>query len=244
MLIVGPTGSGKSTSLYAMINHIKHLSRKIISIEDPVEMHVPLVTQVQINEKRGIHFHESIRAFLRHDPDVMLVGEIRDEQTACESMRASMTGHKVFATLHARRGIDALLRLHDLGVPWINMANNITTIMSQRLVRKLCRYCRKPEEMNIEQLMPFKHKYLSNDRQVVYVPVGCCFCSDGYNGRTVISEILKVDESFSTALCEGNITQLMHIIKDQSGFVTLAQDVGRLVQEGITSLDEAVRVLG
>lgn len=136
-LVVGPTGCGKTTTLYAMINQLKSISRKIVSIEDPVEMHVPLVTQVQINDKREVTFNDTVRAFLRHDPNIILIGEIRDRQTAQEAIRAAMTGHKVFATIHANRPVDAILRLNDLGVPYTHLAGNLGMIITQRLVRRL-----------------------------------------------------------------------------------------------------------
>jgi type II secretory ATPase GspE/PulE/Tfp pilus assembly ATPase PilB-like protein len=136
-LIVGPTGCGKTTTLYAMLNHLKSITKKIVTIEDPVEMHQPLMTQVQTNEKRQITFGQAVRAFLRHDPNIILIGEIRDRETAGEALRAAMTGHKVFATLHANRPVDAILRLNDLGVPYTHLAGNLTMVITQRLVRCL-----------------------------------------------------------------------------------------------------------
>ena len=138
ILVVGPTGCGKTTTLYAMLNHLKSIERKIITIEDPVEIQLPLMTQVQMNEKRGICFGEAVRSFLRHDPDIILIGEIRDQLTAQEALRAAMTGHQVFATLHTNKAFDAILRLHDLGLPLTHMAEYLSMIIAQRLVRKLC----------------------------------------------------------------------------------------------------------
>lgn len=135
-LVVGPTGCGKTTTLYAILNHLKSIERKIITIEDPVEMHLSLMTQVQTHEKRAITFPNAVRAFLRHDPDIIFIGEIRDALTAQEAMRASMTGHQVFATLHANRPIDAFMRLQDLGVSNLFIAAHLRMVIAQRLLRK------------------------------------------------------------------------------------------------------------
>ena len=206
-LVAGPTGCGKTTTLYAMLNHIKDISRKIVTIEDPVEIASSLMSQVQINPKRGIHFHEAVRAFLRHDPDVILVGEIRDAQTAQETARAAMTGHKVFATLHANKPLDALLRLNDLGVSWAHLANNLGMVIAQRLVRRSC-------------------------------PL------NGFQGRTVIAEVLDINEDMARLVGRGDIMGLKDHLTAQAGYRTLAADAQRLVSAGITTVEEVVRVLG
>ncbi len=217
-LIVGPTGCGKTTTLYAILNYLKSIDQKIVTIEDPVEIQLPLMTQVQINEKRGISFHQSIRAFLRHDPDIILVGEIRDELTAQEALRAVMTGHQVFSTLHANRAIDAIVRLHDLGLPYSYMADHLSLIVSQRLVRKLCSFCKTP-------------------------PTGCSQCRGGYCGQTVVAEVLVIDEKVSELIFSGDLVGLKRLLKDNN-HLTMADDARDLIERGITTREEIRRILG
>ena len=206
-LVVGPTGCGKTTTLYAMLNHLKSISRKIVTVEDPVEMHLPLMTQVQINEKREMTFGNTVRSFLRHDPNIILIGEIRDHETAQEAMRAAMTGHKVFATLHANRTVDAILRLNDLGVPYTHLAGNLTMVTTQRLLR--------------------------------------CLNADGaFQGRTVVSEVLSVNEDIEEMVGQGDIAGLRKYLKHNLEYITMSEDAKRLVAAGTTNADEARRVLG
>ncbi len=206
-LVVGPTGCGKSTTLYAMLNYLKSISRKIVTIEDPVEMHLSLMTQVQTNDKRSVDFSNTVRAFMRHDPDIILVGEIRDQETAREAVRAAMTGHKVFATLHANRPVDAILRLHDLGVPYANLAGNLTMVIAQRLLRKI-----SPE--------------------------------GGFKGRTVVSEVLSITEDVDGMVGEGAMMSLRKYLKASKEYMTMREDAVRLVDEGVTNIQEVERVLG
>ncbi len=216
VLIVGPTGCGKTTTLYAMLNFMKSIERKILTIEDPVEMHHALITQVQTNDKRDINFGNSVRAFLRHDPNIILIGEIRDAQTAQEAIRASMTGHKVFATLHAKQGIDAFLRLHDLGVPFAYMASNISMVITQRLVRLVCPHCTK----------------------------GCKYCLGGFKGRSVVASIIDCDDTIEELLLAQNMAGLKAYLKTQGVATSMETQVLQMIKEGKTTPDEARRVLG
>ncbi len=243
-LIVGPTGCGKTTSLYAMLNILKSISRKIVTVEDPVEVRLPLITQLQIQEARGVGFGESVRAFLRHDPDIMLIGEIRDGQTAQESMRAAMTGHKVFATLHTTRALDALLRLNDLGVQTHYIAHCLSMVMAQRLVRKLCPHCKSSRSVNKNLLRPYLQKYLSWDEQVIFEPKGCERCSNGFMGRTVIAEILTIDETVKSIIFRKQWDLLEEQVMAGSGYISFVDDAKRIILQGISSLDEIVRILG
>ncbi len=243
-LIVGPTGCGKTTSLYAMLNYLKSISRKIVTVEDPVEVRLPLTTQLQVQEARGIGFSESVRAFLRHDPDIMLIGEIRDAETAQEAMRAAMTGHKVFATLHTTRALDALLRLNDLGVQAHYIAHCLTMIMAQRLVRKLCPHCKSLRTVKKEAVKSYLRKYLSKDEQDVYEPVGCDDCVKGFAGRTMVAEIITIDDAIKNAIIKGQWDLLQEQTGMHSGYISFTDDGQRLINEGMTSLDEIMRVLG
>lgn len=243
ILIVGPTGCGKTTTLYAMLNFLKGIERKILTIEDPVEMHHTLMTQVQINEKRDIDFGNAIRAFLRHDPNVILIGEIRDALTAQEALRASMTGHKVFATLHANQVLDAFLRLNDLGIPYEHMASNIAMVISQRLVRLLCPHCKQIKHVNEDVMMPYMQKYLEGDTCVGFA-VGCEHCHGGYKGRSVVASILDANDSVEELLLTGMIAPIKEYVRVQGISTAMRDQVKLMLREGQTSLAEAVRVLG
>ena len=242
-LIVGPTGCGKTTTLYAILNHFKSLDCKILTIEDPVEIQLPLITQVQINEKRSIDFSSSVRSFLRHDPDIILIGEIRDELTAQEALRAAMTGHQIFSTLHTNRAFDAVLRLHDLGLPLTHMADHLSMIVSQRLVRKLCQECKEAKKLNRHQCSESQIKYFNDIEPQVFVAYGCDSCRNGYVGQTVIAEVLPIDETISEFIAREDLISLKKFIKN-SGYPSMVDDARRLVAEGITSLEEVHRVLG
>jgi len=243
-LVIGPTGCGKTTTLYAMLNHSKDISRKIITVEDPVEIESSLMSQVQINPKRGIHFHEAVRAFLRHDPDVILIGEVRDAQTAQEALRASMTGHKVFATLHANKPLDALLRLNDLGVSWAYLANHLGMVITQRLVRRLCSLCKEGHRVRRADLPEYGRKYLSQEEQVIFTAQDCSRCREGFDGRTVIAEVLGIHEGMVRMISCGDMISLKDHLKAQKDHRTLVLDARRLVLAGTTSVEEVVRILG
>ncbi len=242
-LIVGPTGCGKTTTLYAMLNYLKSIDCKIITIEDPVEIQLPLMTQVQIHEKRGISFGQAVRAFLRHDPDIILIGEIRDELTAQEALRAAMTGHQVFTTLHTNRSFDAILRLQDLGLPLTHMADHLSLIIAQRLVRKLCPICKQSITLNRRTLAEGQIKYLNELEQKVFTTQGCNACKNGYVGQTVVAELLPVDESIGEFLSRQDLVGLKKFIKE-SRYPTMVDDARRLIANGTTSIVEAQRVLG
>ena len=208
VLMTGPTGSGKTTSLYAMLNHIKSIDNKIITLEDPVEVEIPLLEQIQINEKRGITFSNSIRHILRHDPDIILVGEIRDNETAKESFQASITGHKVFSTLHTNSAVDTILRLKNFNIDDIQIINALECVVSQRLVRTLCSYCKEEKKVNKKELNNILGKYLIDDEQVVYDSVGCSRCLDGYRGRRVVSEVLRMTLDIQSLINKESISDV------------------------------------
>ncbi len=245
IIITGPTGSGKTTSLYAILNQLKDLSAKIITIEDPVEIKMPLINQVQINEKQGITFSHATRAFLRHDPNIILIGEIRDSDTAQEAIRAAITGHRVLSTLHTNSAVDSVYRLHDLGIDLSHIANSILCVISQRLIRKLCPFCKRRFVVKKDKLPDFFKKYLKEKESEIraYKAKGCAYCQAGYRGRTVIAEVLRFDEDIKDIISSGRLDLLRHKGREKE-FVDLEQDAIRLVREGITSLKEAERVAG
>ena len=245
IIITGPTGSGKTTTLYAILNQLKAISTKVITIEDPVEIKMPLINQVQINEKQGITFAHATRAFLRHDPNIILIGEVRDPDTAEEAIRAAITGHRVLSTLHTNTAVDSVYRLHDLGIDLSHIANSILCVISQRLIRKLCVFCKRKVTVKRDNLPDFFKKHLKEEENEVrvYKAKGCPHCQAGYRGRTVIAEVLCFDEDIRDMVSSGKLDLLRHKSKE-AGAIDLEQDAARLVQEGVTSLEEAERVVG
>lgn len=245
IIITGPTGSGKTTTLYAILNQLKSLSTKVITIEDPVEIKMPLINQVQINEKQGISFAHATRAFLRHDPNIILIGEIRDHDTAQEAIRASITGHRVLSTLHTNTAVDSIYRLHDLGIDLSHIANSILCVISQRLIRKLCPFCRKRVTLNYEALPEFIKKEFEDIGSEFRVSKarGCPYCQAGYKGRTVIAEILEFDDEARDMVSSGKLDFLRHKAKKEA-YPSLKQDAAMLILKGVTSLEEAERVAG
>jgi|CryGeyStandDraft_7_1057128.scaffolds.fasta_scaffold10797_6 type II secretory ATPase GspE/PulE/Tfp pilus assembly ATPase PilB-like protein len=246
IIITGPTGSGKTTTLYAVLNQLKDLSTKVLTIEDPVEIKMPLINQVQINEKQGISFAHATRAFLRHDPNIILIGEIRDPDTAQEAIRASITGHRVLSTLHTNTAVDSIYRLHDFGIDLSYIANGVLCVISQRLIRKLCPFCRKRVKVKKEN-MPESFKQLllgENENEIRLFKAGSCeHCQSGYKGRTVIAEILDFDEEIQDMVASGKLDQLRNKWREKA-YLTLEQDAGTLLLKGLTSLEEAERILG
>ena len=246
VIITGPTGSGKTTTLYAVLNQLKSLSTKVLTIEDPVEIKMPLINQVQINEKQGISFAHATRAFLRHDPNIILIGEIRDPDTAQEAIRASITGHRVLSTLHTNTAVDSIYRLHDLGIDLSYIANSILCVISQRLIRKLCPFCRKRVRVKKEMIPDsFKNLLLGEGEDGIrlFKAGGCEHCQSGYRGRTVIAEILDFDEDVRDMVASGKLDQLRHKWREKA-YLTLEQDAVMLLLKGQTSLEEAERILG
>jgi type II secretory ATPase GspE/PulE/Tfp pilus assembly ATPase PilB-like protein len=210
--------------------------KNILTIEDPVEYTMPLVQQVEVNEKAGITFSSSIRSFLRQDPDVLLIGEIRDEETAVLSMRAALTGHLVFSTVHTNDAVGAVVRLRDLGVENYIIASTVRGVVSQRLLRLLCPHCKQPSRQ--EEAWNGIHP------EQIYEHVGCPQCRDtGYLGRTAIAEVLQVDQDILTMISEGvGVLEIEKAAKER-GMRTLGDAGLRLVADGLTDIAEFERVL-
>ena len=236
IVFTGPTGSGKTTSLYSILSSIRSEEIKIITVEDPPEVEIPGVVQCSINQKAGIKYANALRGFLRHDPDVILVGEIRDEETAGECIRATLTGHQVFSTLHTYSAISSTLRLNDLGVQFSYIAMVLTGVVNQRLVRKLCPFCKS--------LVPAPEKYKGFIGQETYSSTGCEYCFGGYKGRMPVVETLWIDEKMRKMLEKGKIEELEKYVIEEKGNRTLLEDALELVKEGVTSIEEVERVVG
>ncbi len=243
VLVTGPTGSGKTVSLYTALNILNKPEINISTVEDPVEIQVPGINQVNLNAKTGLTFAAALRAFLRQDPDILMVGEIRDLETAEIAVKAAQTGHLVLSTLHTNDAPQSLTRLANMGVPPFNIASSILLIMAQRLTRKLCPHCKQPEDVPREALLEEGFREDEVDEGVViYRPVGCERCNKGYKGRIGIFQVMKVSEAMGRLIMEGgNAIQLAEQAK-REGVADLRQSGLRKVKAGITSLEEINRV--
>lgn len=242
ILITGPTGSGKTTTLYSVLNHLNHESVNIMTLEDPVEYVLGQVRQSAVNESVKLDFSNGIRSIMRQDPDIILVGEIRDEDTAEMAFRAAMTGHQVYSTLHTNSAIGAVPRLLDIGIQPDLMAENIIGIAGQRLVRKLCSYCKEayaPNDMHRRLLN------LSTTQTVtLYRATGCDQCNQrGYQGRIALMEILRIDDALQDLIAHRATTYDLKQHMLRTSFHTLAQEGIRRILEGVTSIEEVARVV-
>ncbi len=241
ILVTGPTGSGKTTTLYAALSEINCVESKIITIEDPVEYRLKGINQIQINEKAGLTFARGLRSILRHDPDVVLVGEIRDTETARIAVQASLTGHLVFSTLHTNDAPGALTRLVDMGVEPYLVASSADTILAQRLVRVLCPECKVPDDS--AESARLVREWGANGGAQVYRAVGCDRCRQtGYSGRRAVFEMMTVSEDVRQLLLAHRSTGEIRQAACRHGMRSLREDGLRLARAGLTSLDELVRV--
>jgi len=244
ILMCGPTGSGKTTTMYAMLNEIDRFTRNVITVEDPIESTLRDASQIEINPKAGITFAKTLRSVLRQDPDVICVGEIRDEETAEIALRASQTGHLVLATVHCDSNTAALIRLVDLGVSPLLLSSGLSALVSQRLLRKLCEHCKKPAQLTKAMILELREKRI--DHKHIFEAVGCKRCGGtGYSGRTAICDImtvtneLKADVAANTALTSD--LRAKGARKDRTN---MRREVLREVASGVTSLQELKRVVG
>ncbi|AGB84040.1 type II secretion system protein E (GspE) [Serratia sp. FGI94] len=241
ILVTGPTGSGKSTTLYSLLNEINDDNRNIMTIEDPVEFELSGISQTQVNPKVEMTFAKGLRALLRQDPDVLLIGEIRDKETAQIAVQASLTGHLVLSTLHTNTAVGAVTRLRDMGVEPFLLASSLSGILSQRLVRKLCGQCRQPYTLGNEECRLLA---LPADKQyTAWHAVGCEDCNGrGYRGRLAIHELLLINDDIRKAIYTKNSEQAIAALS--ADWPTLRQDGVRKLLAGETSFEEIVRVTG
>jgi type II secretory ATPase GspE/PulE/Tfp pilus assembly ATPase PilB-like protein len=242
VLVTGPTGSGKTTTLYSVLNHINTESVNIMTLEDPVEYPIALIRQTSINESAKLDFANGIRSMMRQDPDIILVGEIRDHPTAEMAFRAAMTGHQVYSTLHTNSAIGAIPRLLDIGILPDIMAGNIIGIVAQRLVRVLCKECRYPYRPDTQE-----RKLLGipeSEDVTLYRAAGCDLCNhQGYNGRMAIMELLRMDHDLDDLVSRRASTRQIREAALDKGFRPLAMDGIRRIRQGVTSLAEVSRVV-
>jgi general secretion pathway protein E/type IV pilus assembly protein PilB len=241
VLVTGPTGSGKTSTLYTALNEINDAVRKIITVEDPVEYQLKGVNQIQVNEKSGLTFARGLRSILRHDPDVVLIGEIRDTETAQIAVQASLTGHLVFSTLHTNDAPGALTRLVDMGVEPYLVASSLEAVLAQRLVRVLCKHCKEPDNSGTAQA--FKAKLGIPADKTIYKSIGCRECRNtGFFGRHAIFEWMDTDENIRRLILENASTDLISAAARKGGMRTLAEDGWRLVAAGVTTVQEVLSV--
>ncbi len=243
ILACGPTGSGKTTTLYNAIRTIDRTSRNVVTIEDPVEYQLDNVTQIPIDEHKGNSFNSLLRSVLRQDPDVILVGEVRDEETARTAMQAALTGHLVFSSIHSKETISAVFRLLDLKVEPYLVANSLDVILAQRLVRILCDQCKR--EVPVPPGVSSRLGRFLGGKPYMHAATGCARClRTGYRGRRALFEMLDVNDELRDIILREPSIQAMKKVVDQGLFNTLQQFGWRLVAEGTTSLDEVERVAG
>ena len=242
ILVTGPTGSGKTVSLYTGLNILNTVDINISTAEDPVEINMEGINQVNVNPKQGMDFAQALRSFLRQDPDVIMVGEIRDLETAEIAIKAAQTGHLVLSTLHTNSAAETLTRLHNMGIPGFNIATSISLIIAQRLARKLCSHCKKPIEIPREALLKEGFPEERIGSFTIYEPVGCDQCNNGYKGRVGIYEVVKNTPDLQRLImAEGNSLEI-DIQMRKDGFNDLRTSGLIKGMQGITSLEEINRV--
>ena len=241
ILVTGPTGSGKTSTLYTALNEINDADRKIITIEDPVEYQLKGVNQIQVSEKAGLTFARGLRSILRHDPDVILIGEIRDQETAQIAVQASLTGHLVFSTLHTNDAPGALTRLVDMGVEPYLVASSLEAVLAQRLVRVLCKECKQPDHSPAAQAFKIQVGIPANT--TIYRSVGCEECRQtGFHGRHAIFEWMDSDNEIRQLILKNASSDVIRDAARRAGMRTLADDGWRLVRLGITTAEEVLSV--
>jgi general secretion pathway protein E/type IV pilus assembly protein PilB len=240
VLVTGPTGSGKTSTLYTALNEINDAVRKIITIEDPIEYQLKGINQIQVSEKAGLSFARGLRAILRHDPDVLLIGEIRDQETAQIAVQASLTGHLVFSTLHTNDAPGALTRLVDMGVEPYLVASSLEAVLAQRLVRVLCSHCKQEDCSPTTESLKLQ---VGIEKLTVYRAVGCRECRNtGYHGRRAIFEWMDTTNEIRRLILRNASSGEIGVAARKGGMRSLGEDGWRLVGLGVTTPEEVLRV--
>lgn len=240
ILVTGPTGSGKSTTLYAVLSELNKPNVNITTVEDPVEKQIFGVNQVQTNAKAGLTFASGLRAILRQDPDIVMIGEIRDTETAEIAIRAAITGHLVLSTLHTNDAASSIVRLIDMGVASYMVASSVNCVVAQRLVKKLCPECKRKREIKAEEAALLKDLSITH----IYEPVGCPRCGNtGYKGRTAIYEIIEIDSDLRRMISEGRTTEEIRDFAKEHGATFLEDSIRTLIGNGTTSMSEFYRLI-
>ncbi|MFL0804433.1 MAG: type IV-A pilus assembly ATPase PilB [Agarilytica sp.] len=245
ILVTGPTGSGKTVSLYTGLNILNTVERNISTAEDPVEINLEGINQVNVNTKVGLTFATALRSFLRQDPDIVMVGEIRDLETAEIGIKAAQTGHLVLSTLHTNSAPETLTRLMNMGVPTFNVATTVSLIIAQRLARRLCPVCKKPAEDIPDEVLTeegFDNTGIPREEITLFHPTGCDKCNEGYKGRVGVYEVVRITPKISKIIMEGGNAIQIAEAAHEAGFNNLRVSALRKASIGVTSLEEANRV--
>ncbi|MBE6082569.1 MULTISPECIES: GspE/PulE family protein [Tissierellales] len=240
ILVTGPTGSGKTTTLYTILSELNSIEKNIITVEDPVEYKFSGINQVQVNNKAGLTFANGLRSILRQDPDIIMLGEIRDGETAKMAVRAAITGHLVFSTLHTNDTASSITRLVDMGIEPYLVSSAVIGIISQRLIKKLCPFCKTPYETSYRE-----KKILGLDTEkdmVFYKPNMCNLCNKGYKGRTAVHEVMPIDEDIRRGIDRRESADYIKNLAIEKGMKTLFQNAVRLVESGTITMEEALKV--
>ena len=241
ILVTGPTGSGKTTTLYGALNELRNVEDKVITVEDPVEYRMNLIQQVQVNPKVGLTFAAALRSILRQDPDKIMIGEIRDQETLEIAIKAALTGHLVISTLHTNDAISAIPRMADMGIENYLISGALVAVQAQRLVRKICTNCKTEEELPASVLEEIK-PYIPEDAKF-YIGKGCKECNDtGYMGREMICEVLTVTDELSSLIAKGASKDELRAQAEKDGFIPIFQNGIQKALDGITSIEEVLRV--
>jgi len=246
ILVTGPTGSGKSTTLYASLNYLNDMDRVIVTIEDPVEYTIEGVIQANVSPKLGMNYVKSLRAMMRQDPDVLMIGEIRDQEAAEAVIQASLTGHKVLSTFHTEDASGALLRLMDMGIETFLISSTLVSVVAQRLLRLLCDRCKEEDRPDIKTLAFFNSLKKDNlNRYQFFQPKGCVHCNhSGFKGMTAIHEVLLVNDAIRDAILKRSTSsEIKKIARKHSGLITMTEDGFYKALKGLTTLEEVVRVV-
>ncbi len=241
ILVTGPTGSGKTTTLYGALNELRNVEDKVITVEDPVEYRMNLIQQVQVNAKVGLSFSDALRSILRQDPDKIMIGEIRDQETLEIAIKAALTGHMVISTLHTNDSISAIPRMADMGIEHYLISGALVAIQAQRLIRKICKYCKVEEKLSPSVLEEIDGNIPEGSK--FYKGSGCKECSDsGYMGREMICEVLEITEEMATLIAKGASKDEMTRQARADGFVDIYQNGLQKALDGITSVEEILKV--
>lgn len=242
ILVTGATGSGKSTTVYSILQKLNREDTNIITVEDPIEMDIEGINQIQTNSEIGLNFATALRSILRQDPNIIMIGEIRDTETAKIAVRASITGHLVLSTLHTNDSLNTIERLLDMDVERYLLASSLTGIVSQKLARKLCQACRKPRPTNDYEKSLFK-KVLNKEVSEVFASEGCEVCSNGYHGRIALHEVLVINQDIKDAI-SGNVSkEKLRDLVFQADVSTLLQDGLEKVATGLTTFEEVLKLI-
>jgi type IV pilus assembly protein PilB len=243
LLVTGPTGSGKSTTLYAALNLLRASAGNVVTVEDPVEYVLPGINQVHVNNKAGLTFSNCLRSILRQDPNVVMIGEIRDKETAEIALEAAQTGHLLLSSLHTNDSLSAVTRLRDLGIPAFMIASSVTGILAQRLVRRLC-HCREQVPPSAAAMERLRALGMTQAMDGLFAAVGCDACDQtGYLGRVGVYEIVVFDEGMREAVRTGQNSDSMRNLLRGAGLKLMQDDALDKIQQGITTVDEIARVV-